>query len=139
MRTFLQDHDVYVTDWVNAREVAVTDGRFDFFDYADHVRAILQTIGPTCTSVSVCQPGPPVLAAISQMAEEDDPARPASMTYMGSPIDARLAPTLPNRLAEEPPLRLVPVQHDLHRAAAPSRRLPPRSIPAWSSSTASSA
>ena len=103
VRTFLQDHDVYVTDWVNAREVAVTDGRFDFFDYADHVRAILQTIGPDVHVVSVCQPGPPVLAAISQMAEEDDPARPASMTYMGSPIDARLAPTLPNRLAEERP------------------------------------
>ena len=103
VRTFLRDHDVYVTDWVNAREVPVLDGRFDFYDYADHVRTMLQTLGGGLHVVSVCQPGPPVLTAISRMAEDLDPARPASMIYMGSPIDARLAPTVPNKLAEERP------------------------------------
>ena len=103
VQTFLQDHDVYVTDWVNAREVPVLDGRFDFSDYMDHIRAMLQALGPRAHVLAVCQPGPPVLAACAVMAEEDDPCRPASMTFMGSPIDARLAPTAPTRMAEERP------------------------------------
>ena len=103
MQTFLQDHDVYVTDWVNAREVPVLEGRFDFYDYIDHIRAMLQALGPRAHVLAVCQPGPPVLAACAVMAEEKDPCRPASMTFMGSPIDARLAPTAPTRLAEERP------------------------------------
>lgn len=100
---FLQDHDVYVADWTNARQVPVLEGRFDFFDYVDHVRAMLTEIGPGAHVVAVCQPGPPVLAAAALMAEDGDPARPASMTHMGSPIDARLSPTAINGLAEEKP------------------------------------
>ncbi len=103
VETFLQDHDVYVTDWVNARQVPMLEGRFDFSDYIDHIRLMLGQIGPRAHVVGVCQPGPPVLAAAAVMAAENDPNRPASMTFMGSPIDARLSPTVTNQLAEEKP------------------------------------
>jgi poly(3-hydroxybutyrate) depolymerase len=103
VETFLQDHDVYVSDWTNARQVPMLEGRFDFHDYMDHVRLMLAQIGPRAHVVAVCQPGPPVLAAAAVMAEENDPNRPASMTFMGSPIDARLSPTVTNQLAEEKP------------------------------------
>jgi poly(3-hydroxybutyrate) depolymerase len=103
VREFLKDHEVYVADWTNAREVPVLEGRFDFYDYIRHVREMLTAIGPGAHVVAVCQPGPPVLAACSLMAEDKDPCRPKSMTYMGSPIDARLAPTAVNKLAEDKP------------------------------------
>ncbi len=103
VEAFLQDHDVYITDWSNARTVPMMEGRFDFHDYIDHVRQMLTVLGPRPHVVAVCQPGPPVLAAASLMAEDGDPSRPASMTFMGSPIDARLSPTVTNRLAEERP------------------------------------
>lgn len=103
VETFLQDHDVYITDWSNARQVPMLEGRFDFHDYMDHVRTMLGVIGPRAHVVGVCQPGPPVLAACALMAEDGDPNRPASMTFMGSPIDARLSPTVTNQLAEERP------------------------------------
>ena len=119
VETFLQDHEVYITDWVNAREVPVLEGRFDFHDYVDHVRTMLGVVGPRAHVVAVCQPGPPVLAAASLMAEDGDPARPASMTFIGSPIDARLAPTATNKLAQERPfawfrsnmIHTVPLPH----------------------------
>ena len=100
---FLKDHEVYVTDWVNAREVPVAEGRFDFHDYVDHIRDMLRVLGPRPHVVAVCQPGPAVFAAAALMAAENDPCRPASMTFMGSPIDARLAPTAPTELAEAKP------------------------------------
>ncbi|MFN3878303.1 MAG: polyhydroxyalkanoate depolymerase [Brevundimonas sp.] len=103
VEAFLQDHDVYVTDWVNARQVPMLEGRFDFFDYIDHVRMMLAEIGGRAHVVGVCQPGPPVLAAGAVMAEDGDENRPLSMTFMGSPIDARLSPTVTNQLAEEKP------------------------------------
>ena len=103
VKAFLKDHEVYVADWTNARHVPMLEGRFDFHDYIDHVRDMLTAIGPRAHVVAVCQPGPPVLAAAALMAEDKDPARPASMTFMGSPIDARLSPTAVNKLAEEKP------------------------------------
>ena len=103
VQAFLQDHEVYVTDWSNARDVPMLEGRFDFHDYIDHIRAMLSAMGPRPHVVAVCQPGPPVLAAAALMAEDGDPSRPASMTFMGSPIDARLSPTVTNKLAEERP------------------------------------
>jgi len=103
VRQFLKDHEVYVTDWTNAKQVPVLEGRFDFHDYIDHVRQMLGAIGSRAHVLGVCQPGPAVLAAAALMAEDSDPARPASMTFMGSPIDARLAPTVVNKLAEEKP------------------------------------
>jgi poly(3-hydroxybutyrate) depolymerase len=103
VEAFLPDHEVYITDWTNAREVPLLEGRFDFHDYIDHIRSMLSELGPRPHVVAVCQPGPPVLAAAALMAEDGDLARPASMTFMGSPIDARLNPTAANRLAEERP------------------------------------
>jgi len=100
---FLATHDVYITDWTDARMSPVWLGRFDLDDYIDHVRKMLTHLGGGAHVLAVCQPGPPVLAAISMMAEEEDAALPATMTFMGSPIDARLSPTVPNRLAEERP------------------------------------
>ncbi|MEO8926964.1 MAG: polyhydroxyalkanoate depolymerase, partial [Caulobacteraceae bacterium] len=103
VRAFLADHDVYITDWSNARDVPVLEGRFDFHDYIDAVGDMLRAIGRRCHVVAVCQPGPPVLAAASLMAQDEDPLRPASLTLMGSPIDARLSPTVTNQLAEARP------------------------------------
>jgi len=103
VQTFLKDHEVYVTDWSNARDVPMMEGRFDFYDYIDHVRDMLRAMGPRPHVVAVCQPGPPVLAAASLMAEDGDDSRPASMTFMGSPIDARMSPTVTNKLAEQRP------------------------------------
>ncbi|MCA3749927.1 MAG: polyhydroxyalkanoate depolymerase, partial [Phenylobacterium sp.] len=72
VRTFLQDHEVFITDWSNARDVPVLEGRFDFHDYLDHVREMLRRLGPRCHVVAVCQPGPAVLSAAALMAEDGD-------------------------------------------------------------------
>lgn len=101
VEAFLPDHDVYITDWSDARMVPLIAGRFDLHDYIDHVIEMLRELGPETHVVAVCQPGPLVLAAVSVMAAEDDPCAPATMTFMGSPIDARKSPTIPNKLAEE--------------------------------------
>jgi poly(3-hydroxybutyrate) depolymerase len=79
------------------------EGRFDFHDYIDAIRDMLTALGARAHVVAVCQPGPPVMAAACLMAEDKDEARPASMTFMGSPIDARLSPTVTNHLAEQRP------------------------------------
>ena len=103
VEAFLPDHAVFIVDWVNAREVSMLEGRFDFHDYIDHIIQMLAVLGPRPNVVAVCQPGPPVLAAAALMAQDNHPSRPASMTFMGSPIDARLSPTVTNNLAEEKP------------------------------------
>lgn len=103
VQTFLPDHDVHVADWANARDVPIFEGRFDFHDYIDTVIDMLGEIGRRAHVVAVCQPGPPALAAAALMAETADPLRPASITLMGSPIDARLSPTAANLLAEARP------------------------------------
>ena len=102
VEAFLPDHEVYITDWADAKMVPIVDGRFDFHDYVDHISTMIRHIGP-CHVVAVCQPGPPVLAAASLMAEDNDPARPLSLTFIGSPIDARKAPTQANDLAKVRP------------------------------------
>ncbi|MCR9194184.1 MAG: polyhydroxyalkanoate depolymerase [Hyphomonas sp.] len=101
VEAFLPTHEVYITDWTDAKMAPVWYGRFDLDDYIDHVRFALQHIGGGAHVVAVCQPGPAVLAAISMMSEDGDAALPSSMTFMGSPIDARKSPTVPNLLAEE--------------------------------------
>ncbi len=101
--TFLPTHEVYITDWTDARMVSVMEGRFGLGDYVEYVRDMITTVGPGAHVAAVCQPGPPVLAAIALMAEDKDPARPATMTFMGSPIDTRKSPTVPNKLSEERP------------------------------------
>lgn len=101
VEAFLPEYEVYITDWADARMAPVLSGRFDLNDYIDHVMAMIRALGPDTHVVAVCQPGPPVLAAISLLAAEDDPCTPATMTFMGSPIDARKSPTVPNKLAEQ--------------------------------------
>ncbi|MCG8442092.1 MAG: polyhydroxyalkanoate depolymerase [Caulobacterales bacterium] len=104
VEAFLPDHEVYCTDWRDARLVPISEGRFGLDDYIDHVRDMLRFLGPQSHVLAVCQPGPATIAAVSLMAEDGDPATPSSMTLMGSPIDTRLSPTEPNRLAEDRPL-----------------------------------
>ena len=103
VEAFLQDHEVFITEWTNARNVPLVEGRFDFHDYIDQIRQMLRALGPRPHVVAVCQPGPAVLAAAALMSEDDEESRPASMTFMGSPIDARYSPTVTNKLAEEKP------------------------------------
>ncbi|MBL8549746.1 MAG: polyhydroxyalkanoate depolymerase [Hyphomonadaceae bacterium] len=103
VEAFLPEHEVYITDWADARMVPIIAGRFDLNDYIDHVAMMLRVLGPGAHVVAVCQPGPPVLAAVSIMSERDDPCLPSTMTIMGSPIDARLSPTQPNLLAAKRP------------------------------------
>jgi poly(3-hydroxybutyrate) depolymerase len=101
VEAMLPEHDVYVTDWANARNVPLSAGRFDLNDYVDYLIDFMRHLGPGAHAMAVCQPGPALLAAAAIMAEDGDPCRPATMTIMGSPIDARRSPTVPNLLSQE--------------------------------------
>jgi poly(3-hydroxybutyrate) depolymerase len=103
-QTLLADHDVYITDWHNARDIGLRHGRFGFGEFIDHVINFLQVLGPGAHVVGVCQPCVAVLAAVAIMAENSDPAQPRSMTLMAGPIDARVNPTEVNRLATSRPI-----------------------------------
>jgi poly(3-hydroxybutyrate) depolymerase len=100
----LVDHDVYITDWVNARGVPMLHGRFDLDDYIDLVIHSMRTLRGDLNVVAVCQPSVPVLAAVALMSAVGDSAVPRTMTLMGGPIDPRVNPTVPNRLATSRPL-----------------------------------
>ena len=104
VQTLLQDHDVYITDWHNARDVPVEAGHFGFADYIDTVIAFLEYLGPGAHVVAVCQPCVQVLAAVALMAADDHPCQPRSMTLMGGPIDVRHSPTTVNALAFDHPI-----------------------------------
>ena len=99
VEALLPEHDVYITDWTDAREVPLTDGNFDLDDYIDYVIAFCRYLGPDVHVIAVCQPSVPVLAAAALMAEAKDPRQPRSLTLMGGPIDTRQSPTVPNDLA----------------------------------------
>jgi poly(3-hydroxybutyrate) depolymerase len=103
-KTLLQDHDVFITDWHNARDVALTHGPFSLDDYIDHMIRFTQTIGPGVHVVAVCQPCVAALAATALMAEDDDPAQPRSLTLMAGPVDCRVNPTEVNKLANSKPI-----------------------------------
>jgi poly(3-hydroxybutyrate) depolymerase len=104
VRTLLADHDVYITDWHNARDISPADGAFGFADYVDHVIRFLEEIGPGAHVLGVCQPCVQVLAAVALMAEDQHPAQPCSMTLMAGPVDTRISPTKVNELATGRPL-----------------------------------
>jgi poly(3-hydroxybutyrate) depolymerase len=97
--TMLPDHDVYITDWIDARMVPLADGSFDLDDYIDYVISILHLLGPGAHIMAVCQPSVPVMAAVALMETRRDPHLPATMTLMGGPIDTRVNPTAVNTLA----------------------------------------
>jgi poly(3-hydroxybutyrate) depolymerase len=102
--TLLRDHDVYITDWANARDVPLTQGTFGVEDYCEYVISFLEEIGPGAHILAVCQPCVQALAAVSVMSEDKHPATPRTMTLMAGPIDTRESPTEVNRLAMEKPL-----------------------------------
>lgn len=104
VRTLLPDHDVYITDWHNAREVSLKAGRFGFDDYVTYVMRFLEAIGPGAHLVAVCQPCVQALVAVAVMAAEGNAAKPNSMTLMAGPIDTRVNPTKVNKLATEKPI-----------------------------------
>ena len=99
VRTMLPDHDVYITDWHNARDVPLTAGRFGFDEYIDHLIKFLEVLGPGSHMVAVCQPCVAALAATAIMAQAGNPAQPRSMTLMAGPIDVRVNPTTVDDLA----------------------------------------
>jgi poly(3-hydroxybutyrate) depolymerase len=101
VEAFLPNHDVYITDWVDARMVPVSEGRFDLDDYIDYVISILHRLGGDTHVIAVCQPSVPVLAATALMEADKDPYAPRSIVLMGGPIDTRSNPTAVNKLAEE--------------------------------------
>jgi len=104
VRTMLTDHDVYITDWHNARDVPILAGRFGLDEYTEHVISFVAVLGPGAHVMAICQPCVAALAAVALMAEDDHPATPASLTLMAGPIDCRIAPTEVNRLATDKPI-----------------------------------
>jgi poly(3-hydroxybutyrate) depolymerase len=103
VRALLPDHDVFVTDWVDARMVPLSKGAFHLDDYVFYVQDFIRHLGPDVHVISVCQPTVPVLAAIALMASNKDAKLPKSMIMMGGPIDPRKSPTAVNDLAVEKP------------------------------------
>jgi len=104
VRTMLAEHDIFSTDWHNARDASVEDGRFGFDDYIAHLIRFLEVMGPGAHVVAVCQPCVAALVAASIMAQADNPAQPRSMTLMAGPIDTRVNPTKVNELAKSKPI-----------------------------------
>lgn len=104
VQAMLPEHEVYITDWIDARDVPVYEGQFDLDDYIDYVIEFIRFLGPETHVMAVCQPAVPVMAAVSVMATEDDPCQPMTMTLMGGPIDTRRNPTVVNKLAGEKPM-----------------------------------
>jgi len=104
VRTMLPEHDVYITDWHNARDVPTRAGRFGFDDYTDHLIRFLEAIGPGAHMLAVCQPCVAALTAAAVMAQNHNPAQPHSMTLMAGPIDCRVNPTKVNELANSKPI-----------------------------------
>ena len=103
VRAMLPEHDVWITDWIDARLVPLSQGPFHLDDYIDYVTEFIRLLGPDVHVISVCQPTVPVLAAVSLMATARDPALPRTMTMMGGPIDPRRNPTAVNALAMKKP------------------------------------
>lgn len=101
----LPHHDVYITDWEDARQVPLSKGGFDFDDYVTYLREFISLLGPKTHIIAVCQPAVPVLAAVSLMASDNDPNQPLSMILMGGPIDTRVSKTEVTQLAETRPLK----------------------------------
>lgn len=96
-------HDVYITDWRDAKLAPLSDGRFDLDDYIDYLVEFLEAIGPGAHMLAVCQPSVPSLAAVAIMSARNHPMLPRTLTMMGGPIDTREAPTSVNTMATQRP------------------------------------
>ncbi|WP_132255993.1 polyhydroxyalkanoate depolymerase [Methylobacterium segetis] len=101
VEAMLPNHDVYITDWADARMVPITAGNFDLDTYIDYLKDIFRDLGPDLHVMAVCQPAVPVIAAVAVMEAQDAAGVPLSMTLMGGPIDTRRSPTAVNCLAQE--------------------------------------
>jgi poly(3-hydroxybutyrate) depolymerase len=99
VQTVLPDHDTYITDWHNARDVQLSAGRFGLDEYTEHLINFLDVIGPGSHMMAICQPCVSALSAVALMSEDKHPATPASLTLMAGPIDCRISPTEVNKLA----------------------------------------
>jgi poly(3-hydroxybutyrate) depolymerase len=104
VKTLLQDHDVYITDWHNPREIPLDKGRFGLDEYTAHLIDFLGQLGPRPHMVAICQPSVSALAAAAIMCEDDHPSRPATLTLMAGPIDTRIQPTKVNEFAKSKPI-----------------------------------
>ncbi len=104
VETMLRDHDVYITDWHNPRDIPLACGRFGFDEFVQHLITFLHALGGNTHLVAVCQPTVAALAAAALMAEDGDPMQPPSLTLMAGPIDARVNPTRVNELATSRPI-----------------------------------
>ena len=104
VQRMVERQHVWITDWADARQVPLSQGGFDLDDYIDYLVEFLQFLGPDTHMLAVCQPSVPSFAAAAVMGAAGDPARPASLTMMGGPIDTRASPTGVNDLAMEKPL-----------------------------------
>jgi poly(3-hydroxybutyrate) depolymerase len=98
-RTMLADHDVFITDWKNARDIPTVAGRFGTDEYVEHLIRFIETIGPDAHAVAVCQPCGALLTAVAVMSKHENPAIPHSMTLMAGPVDTSINPTEVNRFA----------------------------------------
>jgi poly(3-hydroxybutyrate) depolymerase len=104
VEAMLPDHDVYITDWVDAKMVPLSAGKFDLEDNITYIMDFIRHLGEHVNVIAVCQPAPSVLAAVSLLAQMKDPAQPATMTLMGGPIDTRTAKTAVTELADQRPI-----------------------------------
>ena len=104
VKSMIAEHDLYITDWTDARNVPLWEGRFDLDDFIDYIIEMVRFLGPNTHVMAVCQPSVPVLAATAVMAAQDCEFQPASLTLMGGPIDTRRNPTVVNNLAEKKPI-----------------------------------
>jgi poly(3-hydroxybutyrate) depolymerase len=105
VEVMLPEHDMYITDWKNARDIPLSDGCFGLDEFTAHIIRFLEAIGPGAHIVAVCQPAVAALAAVALMAEDANPAQPRSMTLMAGPIDTRANPTKVNELAGSRPIK----------------------------------
>ena len=103
VQTLLRDHDVYIMDWKNARDVPLSEGRFGFDDYVDYIIRFMHELGPGAHMLAVCQPCVPAMVATALMAEDREPCEPRSLTLLGGPVDTRVSPTVVNELATNNP------------------------------------
>ena len=105
VQTLLQDHDVYITDWHNPRDIPLDQGKFGLDEYTEHLITFMDQLGPKSHMIAVCQPSVSALAACAIMSEDNHRARPASLTLMAGPIDTRIQPTKVNDFAKSKPLK----------------------------------
>jgi len=104
VKAMIEEHNVYITDWKDARDVPYASGSFDLDDFIDYLIEFIEFLGPDTHVIAVCQPSVPALAATAVMASRGSPFQPASLTLMGGPIDTRRNPTVVNELARKKPI-----------------------------------